>query len=83
MSVVFLDFIFILCFKNLYVISEINNNKIICRMRVFMATFDHIHSDIDKFVDGRHFQVVRETLKDFPLKLAIICQNVWDKASWV
>ena len=52
-------------------------------MRVFMATFNHINTDIDKFVDSRHFQVVRETLKDFWLKLVIICQNVWDKASWV
>ena len=48
-----------------------------------MATFDHIHSDIGKFVHDGHFQVVRETLKDFPRRLAIICQNVWDKASWV
>ena len=48
-----------------------------------MATFDHIHSDIDKFVNSGHLQMVRETLKDFQLKLVIICHNVQDKASWM
>ena len=51
-------------------------------MRAFMATFEHIHSDVDKFVDSKHLQVMRETLKDFCLKLVIICHNVQDKASW-
>ena len=52
-------------------------------MRVFIATFEHIHLDLDKFVDSRHLQEVRETLQEFHLKLVIICHNLQDKDSWV
>ena len=56
---------------------------IFCRMHVFMATYDHIKVDIESFLGGDHFKIIKDTLKDFPLKLVIISRKLGNKQNWV
>ena len=52
-------------------------------MWVFMATYDHIRVNVDTFVTSDHFKIMKDTLKDFLLKLVIICRKLGNKENWV
>ena len=53
------------------------------RMRVFRATYDHVRGDIDKFIKGGHFQVVKQMLTEYCLKIMILISQLGSKDQWV
>ena len=53
------------------------------RMCVLMAVYDHIRVDINSFLHSDHFNIMKEMLKAFPLKLVIISKHLGIKENWV